>query len=284
MKKMITAAVCALASSLGLAETVTLSPIADATLFDGLDQNNAHGAGPHVFVGVTRDAYARRALVQFDLSQIPGNAVISGASLTLTVTRHLIGEPLVTVHRLTSEWGEGPTNAGEPGGQGAPALAGDATWVFRFFGTDNSWNNPGGDFEGAPSAQTVVTGFGTFTWSGPGLVADVQAWVSGNEPNFGWLLRGGEDSTFNAKQFGSRENADPAVRPVLVVEYTVAPACEPDVTQDGNVDQDDIFCLAQVVAGDPSCSSLDPDFNRDGNVDQDDIDALAQVVAGQPCP
>ncbi len=60
--------------------------------------------------------------------------------------------------------------------------------------------------------------------------------------------------------------------------------CEPDFNQDGNVDQDDIACLAQVVAGDPSCSSLDPDFNGDGNVDQDDIDALAQVVAGSPCP
>ncbi len=60
--------------------------------------------------------------------------------------------------------------------------------------------------------------------------------------------------------------------------------CEPDFNQDGNVDQDDIACLAQVVAGDPSCSNLDPDFNGDGNVDQDDIDALAQVVAGSPCP
>ncbi len=60
--------------------------------------------------------------------------------------------------------------------------------------------------------------------------------------------------------------------------------CDPDFNGDGNVDQDDIACLAQVVAGDPSCSSGDPDFNRDGNVDQDDIDALAQVVGGAPCP
>ncbi len=62
------------------------------------------------------------------------------------------------------------------------------------------------------------------------------------------------------------------------------PPCDPDITGDGNVDQDDIACLAQIVAGDPSCSSADPDFNRDGNVDQDDIDALSQVVAGAECP
>ncbi len=62
------------------------------------------------------------------------------------------------------------------------------------------------------------------------------------------------------------------------------PTCDPDFNGDGNVDQDDIACLAQVVAGDPACSGFDPDFNGDGNVDQDDIDALAQVVAGAACP
>ncbi|MDX2133044.1 MAG: LamG-like jellyroll fold domain-containing protein [Planctomycetota bacterium] len=63
-------------------------------------------------------------------------------------------------------------------------------------------------------------------------------------------------------------------------------SCEPDVNQDGNVDQDDIACLTQAVAGDPAClgGGIDPDFNRDGNVDQDDISALEQVVAGAPCP
>jgi subtilisin family serine protease len=60
--------------------------------------------------------------------------------------------------------------------------------------------------------------------------------------------------------------------------------CDPDFTGDGNVDQDDIACLALAVAGDGSCTTLDPDFNADGNVDQDDVAALAQVVAGGECP
>ncbi len=68
------------------------------------------------------------------------------------------------------------------------------------------------------------------------------------------------------------------------MQVCTPPACDPDLNGDGNVDQDDIACLAQIVAGDPSCSDADPDFNRDGNVDQDDIDALSQVVAGSPCP
>ncbi|MDX2131824.1 MAG: hypothetical protein SFY69_07215 [Planctomycetota bacterium] len=67
---------------------------------------------------------------------------------------------------------------------------------------------------------------------------------------------------------------------------TPGSACDPDVNQDGNVDQDDISCLAQAVAGDPTClgGGVDPDFNRDGNVDQDDIAALEQSVGGAPCP
>ncbi|MDX2131823.1 MAG: M36 family metallopeptidase [Planctomycetota bacterium] len=62
--------------------------------------------------------------------------------------------------------------------------------------------------------------------------------------------------------------------------------CNPDINADGNVDQDDIACLAQVIAGNSGCAdaSIDPDFNGDGNADQDDVAALEQVVGGQPCP
>jgi dienelactone hydrolase len=63
----------------------------------------------------------------------------------------------------------------------------------------------------------------------------------------------------------------------------VVGVCNPDVNADGNVDQDDVACLALAVAGDASCAAIDPDFNADGNVDQDDVDALAQVVGGGSC-
>ncbi|MFA6044262.1 MAG: immunoglobulin domain-containing protein [Phycisphaerales bacterium] len=62
------------------------------------------------------------------------------------------------------------------------------------------------------------------------------------------------------------------------------PTCDPDVNQDGNVDQGDIDYLIDVVAGAPNPTGIDPDFNQDGNVDQGDIDALINVVAGGECP
>ncbi|MDX2131372.1 MAG: lamin tail domain-containing protein [Planctomycetota bacterium] len=97
------------------------------------------------------------------------------------------------------------------------------------------------------------------------------------------LLVNTNDAIAAATYAGRTNNTWRGPSLVVFAESTGAP-CDPDFNQDGNSDQDDIACLAQVVAGDPTCSSVDPDFNRDGNVDQDDIAALEQVVAGAPCP
>lgn len=60
--------------------------------------------------------------------------------------------------------------------------------------------------------------------------------------------------------------------------------CDPDVNQDGNVDQDDVAYLITVVAGGENPTGVDPDFNGDGSADQDDVVALITSVAGGPCP
>jgi hypothetical protein len=63
----------------------------------------------------------------------------------------------------------------------------------------------------------------------------------------------------------------------------VVPPCDPDMNQDGNVDQGDVDYLINVVGGGDNPTGIDPDFNRDGNVDQGDVDALLNVVAGGSC-
>jgi hypothetical protein len=62
------------------------------------------------------------------------------------------------------------------------------------------------------------------------------------------------------------------------------PPCDPDVNQDGNVDQDDVTYLINVIGGGANPTGIDPDFNQDGNADQDDILSLINVIAGGPCP
>jgi hypothetical protein len=62
------------------------------------------------------------------------------------------------------------------------------------------------------------------------------------------------------------------------------PCCDPDFTQDGNADQDDVAYLISVIAGGPNPTGRDPDFTLDGNADQDDVAALVNVIAGGACP
>jgi len=64
----------------------------------------------------------------------------------------------------------------------------------------------------------------------------------------------------------------------------LGPLCDPDVNQDGNVDQDDIAYLINVIGGGDNPTGIDPDFNSDGNADQDDVSTLVDVVAGGGCP
>jgi hypothetical protein len=69
-----------------------------------------------------------------------------------------------------------------------------------------------------------------------------------------------------------------------ILDGDEGPSCDPDLNQDGNVDQDDVAYLVNVVGGGGNPSGIDPDFNMDGNADQDDVAALINVIAGGPCP
>ncbi|MCE7973850.1 MAG: hypothetical protein DYG92_05905 [Leptolyngbya sp. PLA1] len=69
-----------------------------------------------------------------------------------------------------------------------------------------------------------------------------------------------------------------------VVFIPVEQPCDPDMNQDGNIDQDDVLFLISVIGGGDNLTGIDPDFNRDGNADQDDVLALIQVIGGGDCP
>jgi hypothetical protein len=132
------------------------------------------------------------------------------------------------LHKLSADWGEGTSNddpgtgMGEGGGNGATATMNDATWVHRFFMT-STWMVTGGDFVSTPSASTVVNlSQGQYTWSGAGLVADVQSWIDNPPSNFGWILRGDESITSSSARFNSKES--PTGKPTLTVQYTTCPA------------------------------------------------------------
>ena len=209
-----------------VAQTATFTPSKDNTLYESSTGNLSNGQGEHLFVGQTDDGNLRRALLAFDVSSIPANATITGATLTLICSRAAPGSAAtnVSVRRVTRDWGEGGSNASDDEGRGGGAQTGDATWIYAFFNTVR-WSSPGGDFSGTESAVTPVGGGGTYSWSGSGLVADVQSWVGNAGANFGWILIGNESATQTAKRFSSGEDASSA--PTLQVTYTVPGGSSP---------------------------------------------------------
>ena len=203
-----------------LADTVVLDAARDNTIYSDF-LTNSNGSGDFFFTGQNGGGNPRRGLISFDFSAIPSNATIDSVTLTMFVSQAGSGVATdVNLHRVTSDWGESTSDA--PGGEGGggAAAAGDATWEFAFF-NEQAWTNPGGDFVGQSSATTVVDTTGSFSWSSPSLVSDVQDWIDGINSNFGWILIGDETDVSTSKRFNSRTNANN--NPSLTVEFTVIP-------------------------------------------------------------
>lgn len=206
------------------ATTVTLDATRDTTLYaeSGAVSN---GAGQYVFAGENNNLAARRALLLFDVAAaIPAGATIEAVTLSLHLSRTGAGPENVTVHRLLADWGEGTSDASLEEGQGTTATTGDATWTDRFHPTD-AWTTPGGDYVAAASATTSVgLTQTTYTWSESGLVSDVQGWLDGSLPQWGWIVRGNESTSGSTKRFDSRQYPDDARRPKLTIDYTAPSA------------------------------------------------------------
>jgi hypothetical protein len=213
--------------SSSVAATRVIPADRDATLIEEPDGAAASGSGPAIFAGRTAllDNTVRRALLRFDvtsgvrtLPRRPVAAAIDRVAVVVTVVMEppQAGPREFRLHRLLSDWGEGASSS--PGGTGAPAAPGDATWIHAFY-PDQFWMHNGGQFEGEPSARLVVDGPGVYRFEGDGLLSDVQLWSREPDRNFGWILIGDETERQTARAFASRESVDPSQRPVLEIRY-----------------------------------------------------------------
>ena len=217
---------------LAAAETVTLEPSADATLYEE-GSNLANGSGSFFFTGRTENrngAVERRALLAFDVNaSIPAGATITAVSLDVTMSRTSGGSQTVELHRILESWSEGPSNAPGQEGGGATSETGDATWVHRVF-PNTMWSSVGGSFAQTVSSSQQIAGNGSYTFATTAqIVADVQGWLDDSGSNFGWELVISSPSVGAAKRFNSRENSGQSSRPMLTVTYESAE--EPELTE-----------------------------------------------------
>ncbi len=205
------------------AEVVILPASADNTLYEDANGSLSNGAGGSLFIGQTINNGLRRALIRFDLTTLPVDTQINSVSLMTTIS--LSPQPTArpgtaSVHRLVADWGEGSSIAPGPGGAGASAEPGDATWIHRHFETD-LWTQPGGDFVASSSAEALFStaDFEELNFdSTTELISDVQSWVSSPTTNHGWIMLGDEDENGNARRLNARENSE--FQPMLLIDFT----------------------------------------------------------------
>ena len=212
----------------GVSSQLSIAASKDNTLYESATGTLSNGAGAHLFAGKTAAGNLRRGVIAFDLaSNIPDGAVIVDAKLTLHASRTRGGSQSISLHRVLSDWGEGTSDASGQEGAGAPATAGDATWIHTFWDNElwaDSGGQPGGHYLATPSSMTAINGTGNYEWSGETMVKDAQSWLDDPDQNYGWILVGEEDTSGQAVRFDSRQHPTAQVQPRLVIQYFIPTA------------------------------------------------------------
>lgn len=213
---------------------ITIISDKDNTLYESGTGALSNGAGIHFFTGRTNQVVGvsiRRGLISFDIAgNVNPGATIDSVILTLTMTRTSSGAQNTELRLLSSDWGEGTSNAGsQRDGAGTAAETGDATWIHTFFNTLN-WTSAGGDFSSTVSATQSVDATGSYSWgSTSGMISDVQGWLDDPDNNFGWAIVGNESTLQTTKAFGTHEINSAASRPSLQIFFTPLPNVPPEL-------------------------------------------------------
>lgn len=275
------------------AEIAVIDAAKDNTLYESTTGSLSNGAGQYFFVGRTGQLSGsiRRGLLQFDIAAaIPSGSTINSVVLRLNLSRVRIAtNKTINIHRALADWGESTSDAAGQEGPGAPASAGDATWLHTFHNTD-FWTTAGGDFSGAVQASTIVTNLGPYSWgSTPELVADVQSWLDSPASNFGWVILGNETIGTTAARFDTRESLVEGNRPALTVDFTLPVAMGACCNQLTGSCVDDVeveFCLGvndRFGGVDSTCTTLDPPCQPSGACCNELIGVCTDLVLESDC-
>lgn len=213
-------AVCTVCLTLccgGLAHaySTTLDPVADTWLDDDHHSAN-YGTSFYLEVRADSSGPDASALVKFDISSLPPNAVIGSASLQLDYCTRTGWD--------SQDWIYIGAYAVEPDTNWPrPWLENQATW--DNYDATHIWDTEGCEsiwYDREPNYDDRIyidynTAFGYKSWN---VTSRVQSWYNGTDVNRGWLLRQESHNDPEGVTFYSREYSS-GYRPKLVINYTV---------------------------------------------------------------
>ncbi|MGD8394418.1 MAG: DNRLRE domain-containing protein [Candidatus Eiseniibacteriota bacterium] len=176
----------------------------------------------------------QRSLIRFDLSGLSPSATILSATLRLFNHHSESPAPLeVSAYRLVKSWVEGTRGPTPQPEQGAScwnaARLGLLPWSEpgASAASDLAVNNdPDLDRFATPEDTTTLTESGV--WYAWDLTEATRRWVAGDWQNDGVLLQAALETGSNRRLFHASEfDADPELRPYLVVSYVPGPGLPP---------------------------------------------------------
>ncbi len=186
-----------------------------------------------------------RALVAFDLS---GIEEVESASLELYIIENendwkevgkvakTIKHQTISVHALTEYWEEG--NSSDDLNKKKSGSGPGATWQCAV-DTEIENNKPdckdkwhGGEFADASTDEISITNGMTGTWIAFDVTGDVNEFISGEKPNYGWLIKKDQENLHGAIRFASSETD---MGPRLVLEGTSTSENKPPVANDDSI-------------------------------------------------
>ena len=204
-------------------KTLQLGPESNGTYVASMtgDPNcDNHGSDDDLMIGDDTDGltpatnWVYRPLLQFDLRDVPANATISNATLSLHTDLMPPAQTVtVNVHRVTSAWKEG-TGLGECGIDGA-------SWNETQSGV--KWTSAGGDYDPTVVASKTHTANDVEGWDDFNVASAAQKWVNADAPNLGLLLKFASETPVSANWFAYASDDysyDPTWRPKLTLTYT----------------------------------------------------------------
>lgn len=154
-----------------------------------------------------------RSLLRFDLGDIPIDATVTAATLSLWHPDTTGSALTVNVHRATSPWQEG-TSTDQCTGDGT-------TWYESDGGV--KWAQDGGDFDSSVAASLGIAAGQSAGWHAFDLTSLTQSWAHGDYPNDGLLLKASAETIVPAKfidYYTSDFAVAPTLRPKLAISYT----------------------------------------------------------------